>query len=124
MISTIVNRRDFLALNETALRYATPFFVLIAKARSNDHPIQKVPRIGYTVTKKMGNAVVRNHIKRRLREAFRHKALPFLKEHHDYVMISRQQAETCVFSELERHIEIAFSRIHASKEHHRIKKPT
>jgi ribonuclease P protein component len=117
LIPTITNRRDFLALNEGALRYATACFVLLCKARPADHPIKDVPRIGYTVTKKMGGAVVRNRIKRRLREAFRHKAPPLLKAEHDYVLIARYQAQTCVFSDLERHIEIAFSRIHAKKEH-------
>jgi ribonuclease P protein component len=41
-----------------------PGFVLLIRARGDDSPMM---RIGYTVTKKIGNAVVRNRMKRRLR---------------------------------------------------------
>ena len=68
-------------------------------------------RVGFTVTKKMGNAVMRNRIKRRLREAVR----VVLPKHgvagHDYVLISRNKALTCDFLELTRDMEFAFSRI-------------
>ncbi|MDX2113426.1 MAG: ribonuclease P protein component [Alphaproteobacteria bacterium] len=116
-LPTIRNRRDFLALHDGAYRYGTPFFLLVARKRPDDHPIKDIARIGYTVTKKMGGAVVRNRIKRRLREACRLHAAAHLRSQHDYVLIARQACAGCLFSELAHHIEIAFSRIHAKKEH-------
>ena len=45
-----------------------PGFVLLVRDRQDGSPDM---RIGYTVTKKIGNAVVRNRLKRRLREIAR-----------------------------------------------------
>lgn len=70
-------------------------------------------RIGYTVTKKMGGAVQRNRIKRRLREAARQALITYGKGGHDYVLIARHKALTCDYSELLRDMEFAFSRIKA-----------
>ena len=63
MPETIRLRRDFLAANK-ARRVATPGFVLLVNRRGDADP---AIRVGYTVTKKIGNAVVRNRMKRRLR---------------------------------------------------------
>ncbi len=83
-ISVITRRADFLAANR-GLRNARPGFVLLT--RPNDG--QGI-RYGITVTKKIGNAVVRNRMKRRFRELLR-AALP---EHglpdHDHVLIGRE----------------------------------
>ena len=74
-------------------------------------------RIGYTVTKKMGGAVVRNRIKRRLREAVRAVMPKYAKPQYDYVVIARHKALACDFSELVREMEFAFSRIKGIKPH-------
>ena len=60
---TIRLRRDFLAANK-ARRVVTPGFILLVNQRRDDD--EKI-RAGYTVTKKIGGAVVRNRMKRRLR---------------------------------------------------------
>jgi ribonuclease P protein component len=60
-------RRDFLAAN-AGKRARMPGFVLLVRDRQDGSPDM---RIGYTVTKKIGNAVVRNRMKRRLRELAR-----------------------------------------------------
>ncbi len=87
MISVITKRADFLAANN-GLRNARPGFVLLT--RPNDGPSggQGI-RFGITVTKKIGNAVVRNRMKRRFRELLR-AALPIhgLPD-HDHVLIGR-----------------------------------
>lgn len=59
-------RRDFLALRRRGQRSRTPHFLIV---RDQDTP--EPTRLGITVTKKIGCAVVRNRIKRGVREAFR-----------------------------------------------------
>ena len=83
MISVLTKRADFLAAN-SGLRNARPGFVLLTRPNRG----QGI-RFGITVTKKIGNAVVRNRMKRRFRELLR-AALP---QHgladHDHVLIGR-----------------------------------
>jgi ribonuclease P protein component len=56
-------RADFLAANG-GKRAPMPGFVLLVRPRGDDDPVM---RLGITVTKKIGNAVVRNRMKRRFR---------------------------------------------------------
>ncbi|WP_416832981.1 MAG: ribonuclease P protein component [Erythrobacter sp.] len=82
-ISILTKRADFLAANK-GLRNARTGFVLLTRPNGG----QGI-RYGITVTKKIGNAVARNRMKRRFRELLR-AALP---EHglpdHDHVLIGR-----------------------------------
>lgn len=83
LLKTLTKRADFLAAN-SGTRNARAGFVLLT--RPNDG--QGI-RFGITVTKKIGNAVVRNRMKRRFRELLR-AALPTQGlEDHDHVMIGR-----------------------------------
>lgn len=64
-----------------------PGFVLLVRPRGDD-PAEM--RVGYTVTKKIGNAVVRNRMKRRLR-ALARELLPFEgMPGADHVLIGRE----------------------------------
>jgi ribonuclease P protein component len=85
-ISVLTKRADFLAANR-GLRNARPGFVLLTRPNQG-HGM----RFGVTVTKKVGNAVVRNRIKRRFRELLR-AALPTAGlADHDHVLIGRDGA--------------------------------
>lgn len=58
------------------------------------------PRVGFTITKKVGNAVVRNRMKRKLREIYRanfHK----LKPGYDYVFVLKRDTVDLTYKELE-----------------------
>lgn len=60
-------RADFLAANGGS-RAPMPGFVLLVRPRGDDDPVM---RLGITVTKKIGNAVIRNRMKRRFRSLAR-----------------------------------------------------
>jgi ribonuclease P protein component len=55
-------------------------------------------RVGFTVTKKVGNAVVRNRIRRRLREAVRVYAAGDMQPGKDYVIVGREEVLAAPFS--------------------------
>ena len=84
-IAVLTRRADFLAANR-GRRAPMPGFVLLVRKRADDDP---TIRIGFTVTKKIGNAVVRNRMKRRfralVRETFPGLAIPGA----DHVLIGR-----------------------------------
>src|SRR5688572_13371083 len=69
------------------------------------------PGIGFTVTKKLGNAPERNRIKRRLREAAR-ACQAWFQPRHDYVLVGRGEALTAPFSRLVTDLSGAITRIH------------
>ena len=103
-LSVIRKRSDFLAANR-GLRVARPGFVLLA--RPNDG---QGKRYGITVTKKIGNAVVRNRMKRRFRELL-WAALPGggLPD-HDHVLIGREGGVERDFARLAEELEAALVR--------------
>lgn len=95
MVATIAARRDYLAAN-AGRRVPTPAFVLLVAPRAADAPM----RAGFTVTRKIGNAVARNRIKRRLRALTRELLPTHGAPHADHVLIARDRALTAGFDEL------------------------
>lgn len=57
-----------------------------------------VARVGFTVTKKVGNAVVRNRIRRRLKEAVRVHAAGDMQPGNDYVIVGREEVLAAPFA--------------------------
>jgi ribonuclease P protein component len=88
-------RQDFVAAAKAAYA-ATPGLVVQVRDRRDE----KAPRVGFTATKKLGNAVVRNRVKRRLREIARLKLEPLARPGHDYVLIGRDQTARRPFADL------------------------
>lgn len=87
-IETLRNRPDFLRAAQ-ARRHGAGSFLLQARARGD---ASDVVRVGFTASKKIGNAVARNRAKRRLREIAR-KVLPMLAQPGwDYVLVARPDA--------------------------------
>jgi ribonuclease P protein component len=92
----IKKRADFLAANR-GKRYATPGFVLLVRDRQDDDP---AIRLGITITKKVGNAVVRNRMRRRFRELAREMLGEKGKAGADHILIGRDRGIERDFGEL------------------------
>lgn len=87
-ISTLTQRADFQRASR-ALHVAMPGFVLQMRVRAPDEACGM--RVGFTCSKKVGNAVARNRAKRRLREIAR-LTLPFHGlPGRDYVLVGRRE---------------------------------
>ncbi|MDG4650219.1 ribonuclease P protein component [Roseibacterium sp. SDUM158017] len=92
-ISVLKKRSDFLRAAK-ARRAGTAAFMLQARPRHEDEPATGI-RVGFTCSKKVGNAVARNRAKRRLREIAR-AVLPVEgRPGWDYVLVGRKD-ETAV----------------------------
>jgi len=100
-------RADFLAA-ATGAKAPTAAFVLQARARDDSAPA----RIGFTVSKKVGNAVERNRVRRRLREVVRGSAALNQATGHDYVLIGRRTALTTPFDRMVADFAGALRRVH------------
>jgi ribonuclease P protein component len=84
-LETIRKRADFLAAN-AGKRASTPGFILLVRDRKDADPAM---RVGFTVTRKIGGAVVRNRMKRRFRALAREIVPAKGIAGADHVMIGR-----------------------------------
>ncbi|MEM6908551.1 MAG: ribonuclease P protein component [Pseudomonadota bacterium] len=109
MSQVLTKRADFKAAN-SGLRNAMPGFVLLTRANQHDEM-----RHGITVTKTIGNAVVRNRMKRRFRELFRAVLPGYGLPGHDHVLIGRAGGVERDFGRMKQELEHALSRARAGK---------
>ena len=80
-------RADFLAAASGA-KVATAAFVLQGRLRDDGGPA----RIGFTVSRKVGTAVERNRVRRRLRDVVKRTAQDSMRAGCDYVLVGRRTA--------------------------------
>ncbi len=88
LISRLKKRVDFLNARNGARSHERAFVLQLVERNDDDPHL----RVGYTVTKKVGNSVVRSRIKRRLREAVRHAVIVDMMSGCDAVLIARIEA--------------------------------
>ena len=104
-------RSDFRAAAD-GVRASGRAFVLQTRQRGGDDPI----RVGFTVSRQVGNAVARNRVRRRLREMVRlapAAGTESLRPGHDYVLIGRRAALAVPFGEMMQDLDKALVRVHA-----------
>ena len=105
----LLRSQDFRRVYDRGARFSSPFFAAfcIAEAEASG------PRIGFTVPRALGGAVVRNRLKRRFREAVR-LGLDRLNPQWSIVINPRLKALSAPLPELRREIERLFERCNGS----------
>ena len=107
-MNRLLKRADFLSAAK-APSAAMPGVIIQGRKKNDDQQT----RVGFTCTKKLGNAVMRNRIRRRLKEAARLVLPDLALPAYDYVLIGRAGTETRPFEELRKDIISALNRLHA-----------
>ncbi len=101
-LERLKRRTDFLATKKGARVHGRAFVLqAIRRPETKLSSTTNAPaRFGITVTKRVGNSVVRNRIKRRLREVIRLHSAKHAQNGTDYVLIARHSARQAPFFEL------------------------
>lgn len=96
----LTRRGDFVRLTKSGARASSSLFT-VQMAPRDDSP-DAAPRFGFTVTKKIGGAVERNRIRRRLKEALRVNGPGALgaEPGRDYVFVARRAALAADFADI------------------------
>lgn len=99
-IRTLKKRSDFLQIAASGRKIAAKSLVLQARLQLAPEATDGRIRVGYTASRRVGNAVARNRAKRRLRAAVAEVLGPRGASGHDYVLIARQGILERPFSEV------------------------
>jgi ribonuclease P protein component len=104
------HRAEFLAAASGA-KVSAAGFLLQVRERLDQGPA----RVGFTVSRKVGTAVERNRVRRRLREVVRRDHTHGMRAGYDYVLIGRRAALAIPFERLIEEFELALSRAHGKR---------
>lgn len=87
---TLLKRSDFLATARHGDKFVAPSLIMQVRDRRDDAP----PRLGLTASRKVGNAVIRNRARRRMRAAASQQLNSRARNGYDYVLIARYNTAT------------------------------
>ena len=111
-VERLKKRADFLRVAAVRRKWATPGMVLQTAAEQSEATRER-SRVGFTVTKKVGNAVIRNRVKRRLRAVAQNIMPIHAKAGWDYVLIGRHNTIDRDFADLQSDLKSALAKVHS-----------
>jgi ribonuclease P protein component len=114
MVGRLKRRPEFLAVAGTRRKHVAPGLIL--QVRRHDERQRPAPgeppiRLGLTASRKVGNAVVRNRARRRLREAARQILPAHAAPGHDFVLVARADTAERPWAELLGDLSAALKRL-------------
>jgi ribonuclease P protein component len=111
-IGRLKTRAEFLHVREGS-RFAAPSLVLQARSRAETGSHESdLARFGFTASKALGGAVLRNRARRRLKEAVRIVGPTHALPGYDYVLIARAGTVQRRFTEITEDLERALTKVH------------
>lgn len=108
-LPTLKARKDFQRISRCGQKWVAKSFIL--QALPNTTSTQSAT-IGYTVSKKVGKAVIRNKVKRRLREIFKISHEKQFVKDYTYVIIARRGSDKSSFDSLQKEVTWALKHLH------------
>lgn len=121
VLPRLKRRREFLLVAAQGRKWVAPGLILQANPHSAAAPpggndgTEQALRVGFTVSRKVGNAVVRNRVRRRLRAAAELVMPGLARQDYDYVVIGRRQSLTRPFPALVQDLEQALRKVRAER---------
>ena len=113
-ITRLKRRRDFVSITRRGQKWATPGLVLQSHRRKGAETTSRNGiRVGFTVTKKVGNAVIRNRARRRLKAVVGDVIAKHGQDLTDYVLIGRAGTLKRPYALLVSDLETAMQRLNA-----------
>ncbi|MEE2995777.1 MAG: ribonuclease P protein component [Pseudomonadota bacterium] len=112
MLERLKSRRQFLRVAAAKRKWAAPGIVLqVAPQPPEDRAVSGMPRYGLTVSKRVGNAVVRNRARRRMRMVAE-EILPYAASTgYDYVLIGRKDTNSRDFKNLKKDLKTGLEKL-------------
>jgi ribonuclease P protein component len=109
-LARLKRRQEFLAVAASGRKFVAPGLILQARKQPTDgspsaEPVDSVGhetalRVGFTASRKVGNAVARNRARRRLKAASETIMRAHAAPHHDYVLVARAGTLTRAYGDL------------------------
>jgi len=103
LLRTIKKKIDFVKVSKKGKKFFTQGFIL-QKYKRDFSSKENTARVGFTITKKIGNAVVRNKIKRRFRAIIKEVLNNYLKKNYDYVIVANKKSLVMDYKELKKDV--------------------
>ena len=130
-ILSIRKSAEFKTINNKGSKFISKLVILLSHPTSQFYVCDPLKgknsanfcRVGYTVSKTVGNAVTRNRAKRRLREAFRDLVPEYAKANYDYVIIARKEIAEANFEDVVSNLKFCIKRIHQPKKDQKDQRP-
>jgi ribonuclease P protein component len=110
-LARLKKRGEFLRVASARRKFVTPSLILQARPHDeSDAEDMASIRVGFTVSRRVGNAVVRNRVRRRLRAAAEEIMPEFAAANSDFVIIGRPAAQKQKYTSLTGHLKSALAK--------------